>query len=350
MGRMSGAVTQIRVSAVVLMLLVTLATGHTQSSREKTLDIVFIDVEGGQATLFVSPSGESMLIDAGWPGFDGRDADRIAAAASAAGVSRIDYLVITHYHRDHVGGVPQLAAKLPIGRFVDHGPNLEREEGQIELAKIYDAVRKDAPHMVVAPGDRIPIAGLDVRVVSAAGEVLQRALPGGGTANPLCRAFVPRDPDSTENARSLGVVVQYGRFRALDLGDLTWNKERDLVCPSNLLGPIDVYLTTHHGLSASGPPVIVHALAPRVAVMNNGARKGGSRETWQIVRDSPGLQDIWQLHYAIEGGPAHNAPASFIANLDETTAHTLRVSAGVDGGFVVTNERLGFSKRYPPRP
>jgi hypothetical protein len=188
-----------------------------------------------------------------------------------------------------------------------------------------------------------------VRVVSAAGHVLQHPLPGAGAANPLCRAFVARHPDPSENARSLGIVVRYGRFRVVDLGDLTWNKEHELVCPANLLGSVDLYLTTHHGVSASGPPVIVHALRPRVAVMNNGARKGGMPEAWQIVRDSPGLEDLWQLHYAEAGGPAHNAPAPFIANLDESTAHAIRVAARNDGSFVVANDRLGFRKEYAAR-
>src|SRR6185503_18438512 len=157
-------------------------------------------------------------------------------------------------------------------------------------------------------GDTIPLAGLDVRVVSSAGELTTTALPGAGAANPLCGAFKPKDPDPTENARSVGMVVTFGRFRMLDLGDLTWNKEQGLVCPNNLLGPIDLYLTTHHGLDASGADVLVHAIRPRVAVMNNGASKGGIPSAWQIVHDSPGLQDIWQIHRAVNADAAHNAP------------------------------------------
>ena len=315
-----------------------------------TLDIYFIDVEGGQATLVVPPSGASLLVDAGWSGVNGRDADRIATVAKAAGLSRIDYLVVTHYHRDHVGGVPDLAARMPIGTFVDHGPTVEQGDAPAALFGAYVATRDQGRHLQVKPGDSIPVADLDVRVVSSAGELVSAALPGGGAANPLCADFKRRDDDPTENARSVGIVLAFGRFRMLDLGDLTWNKEQGLVCPNNLLGAVDVYLTTHHGLDQSGPAVLVHAVRPRVAVMNNGATKGGIPSAWRIVRDAPGLQDIWQVHRAVNAGADHNAPEPFIANLDETTAYGLKVSAQRDGSFVVTNARNGHSKRYGPRP
>lgn len=314
-----------------------------------TLDIYFIDVEGGQATLVVPPSGASLLVDAGWSAVNGRDADRIAAAAKQAGVSRIDYLVVTHYHRDHVGGVPDLAARLPIGTFVDHGPTVEQGDQPAALFRAYVETRDKGRHLQVKPGDTIPVTDLDVRVVSAAGELTTRALPGGGAPNPLCRDFKPREEDATENARSVGTVLTFGQFRMLDLGDLTWNKEHGLVCPNNLLGTVDVYLTTHHGLDQSGAAVLVHAIRPRVAVMNNGARKGGIPSAWQIVRDAPGLQDIWQLHRAVDAGADHNAPEPFIANVDETTAFGIKVSAQRDGSFVVTNARNGQSKQYGPR-
>jgi competence protein ComEC len=323
---------------------------RTQPGAQETFDIYFIDVEGGQATLFVAPSGQSLLVDAGWPGFSGRDAERISSVAKQAGLSRIDYLVVTHYHRDHVGGVPEIAARLPIGTFVDHGPTVEQGEAPAALFDAYLEARKKGRHLEVKPGDTVPIAGLDVRVVAAGGALLERALPGGGAVNPLCGDFKPRDDDRSENARSVGMMLTYGSFRILDLGDLTWNKEGDLVCPDNVLGTVDVYLTTHHGTDTSGPAVIVHAVRPRVAIMNNGARKGGSRQAWRVVRDSPGLEDFWQLHYAVDAGADHNSPEALIANLDETTAHWIKVSARRDGGFVVTNSRTGQSKAYRPRP
>jgi competence protein ComEC len=312
-----------------------------------TLDVYVIDVEGGQATLFVSPARQSMLVDAGWPAFGGRDADRIAAVVRRAGLSQIDYLVVTHYHRDHVGGVPELVKRIPIRTFVDHGPTVETGEAPDALYKSYLEARKSGRHLQVKPGDVVPMQGVDVRVVSAGGELLTRPLVTSA-ANSLCATFTPRDPDPSENARSVGTVVSYGSFRLLDLGDLTWNKERDLVCPNNLLGTLDVYLTTHHGTDASGPPVIVHAIRPRVAVMNNGATKGGSKSAWRIIREAPGLQDLWQVHYASDGGADHNSPAPFIANMDETTAHGIRISARPDGSFSVTNERNGHTKQYEP--
>jgi beta-lactamase superfamily II metal-dependent hydrolase len=338
----------------IFLLLVASAIAAPSAQRapaqsRNALNIYFIDVEGGQATLLVSPSGESMLVDTGFPGFDGRDADRIAATAKQAGVSRIDYLVVTHYHTDHVGGVPALATRLPIRTFVDHGPSVEHGDQPDKLYNAYLNVRKDGRHLQVKPGDTIPIAGIDVRVVSSAGDVLRAPLSGGGAPNPACRDFRPMDEDATENARSVGTVIQYGRFRMLDLGDLTWNKEHDLVCPNNVLGTVDVYLTTHHGMSISGSPVIVHAVHPRVAVMNNGAKKGGAPQAWSTVHDSPGLEDFWQLHYSVDGGPDHNAPERFIANVDETTAHAITIAVKRDGSFVVTNTRNGFSRSYPSR-
>lgn len=316
------------------------------AQAQKPFDVYFIDVEGGQATLFVSPSGESMLVDAGWPGFNGRDSDRIVSGAKQAGLSRIDYLVVTHYHGDHVGGVPELAAKFPIGTFVDHGPTVEQGERPDALFRAYTDARAKGKHLQVKPGDKIPVKGIDVTVVSAAGDLITRPLTGAGAANPLCRDFKAKDPDATENARSVGMLITYGSFRMLDLGDLTWNKEHDLACPNNLLGTIDVYLTTHHGSNQSGPQVLVHALRPKVAIMNNGAKKGASPDTWQIVRDSPGLRDLWQLHYAVDGGPGHNVAEPFIANMDENTGDGIKLSVRRDGSFTVTNVRNGNSKTY----
>jgi beta-lactamase superfamily II metal-dependent hydrolase len=316
-----------------------------------TTDFYFIDTEGGQATLIVSPTGESLLVDTGFP-VNGRDADRIAAAAKQAGVSRIDYLVITHYHLDHVGGVPNLAAKLPIVTFVDHGDTVEHDVQGDKMYGDYVALRAKGKHILAKPGEVIPIKTLDVRIVAAGGEPLTGALPGAGQPkpNPLCAAFTPRDPDPGENARSVGFVLAFNRFRFVDLGDLTWNKERDLVCPDNPIGPVDLLLTTHHGSDKSNAPVIVHALKPRVAVMNNGAKKGGSPEAWQTIHSSPGLEDLWQLHFATDGGEDHNVAPAFIANLDENTSFNILVSASSDGSFTVTNPRTGTTKRYAARP
>jgi len=310
------------------------------------LQIHFIDVEGGQATLFALPSGESLLVDTGWTNFNGRDPDRIAAAAKAHGLTRIDTLVITHYHTDHVGGVPDLAKRLPIRRFVDHGPTVEAGDQPAALYNAYTAVRDKGEHVVAKPGEALKVGDLDVRFVSANGTVIASPLAGGGGANAACAAYKPKAADPTENARSVGMLITYGRFRMLDLGDLTWNKEHDLVCPNNLLGTVDVYLTTHHGLDQSNLPALVHAVHPRVAIMNNGARKGGSAEAWSTVRSSPGLEDLWQLHYATGSDMAHNVAEPMIANLDETTANELTVAVDRDGSFSVINKRSGQQKRY----
>jgi beta-lactamase superfamily II metal-dependent hydrolase len=334
--------------AILLLALASAAVApRLDAQAVKPLQIHVIDVEGGQATLFVLPTGESMLVDTGFPGNNGRDANRIAAAAAKAGVTRIDTLVVTHYHADHVGGVPAIAERLPIARFVDHGPSVETGDQPAALFNGYAAVRAKGQHVVAKPGESLRVGDLQVRFLSAAGSLIAKPLDGGGAPNPLCAGYQPKDADPTENAQSVGMLITYGRFRMLDLGDLTWNKEHDLACPNNLVGTIDLYLTTHHGMNISGLPALVHALRPRVAIMNNGARKGGTAEAWTGVRTSPDLADLWQLHYATASDAAHNAPEQFIANMDETTAHEIGVAVTHDtGAFVVVNARNNYSKSY----
>jgi beta-lactamase superfamily II metal-dependent hydrolase len=311
------------------------------------LEIFFIDVEGGQATLLVSPSGESMLVDAGWAGFNRRDAGRIAAAAKAAGVKKIDYLVATHYHADHVGGVPQLAERLPIRNFVDHGPQTETTRDAQVLYNAYSAFRDKGNHIQVKPGDVIPIKGIEVKVLSSAGDVLPAPLPGAGQPNAECAGFERHEVDTSENAQSVGLLISYGGFRMIDLADLTWNKEYDLVCPANKIGAVDLYLVSHHGMDLSGSPQLVHALHPRVALVNNGARKGGAAETWQTIRSSPGLLDLWQLHYAVAADKDHNSPDPFIANVDEICeGKWIRATVRKDGTFTVYNSRNKYEKSY----
>jgi len=332
----------------LLIVFLTLATTPLRAAG--TLDVYFIDVEGGQATLFVSPSGKSMLVDSGWPGFKGRDADRIAGAAKDAGISRIDYLVITHFHTDHVGGVPQLAERIPIGTFVDHGRSVETGKEADDLYHSYEQVRDRASHLIVRAGNQIPVEGIEVRVVTAAGQGISRPLPGAGGPNPYCASTKPQEADPSENAQSVGTLISYGKFRMIDLGDLTWNKELALVCPENKLGTVDVYLSTHHGMNISNSPAIVDALKPRVAITNNGATKGGTPEALHTIRTSPGILDVWQLHYAQNAGKENNAPESFIVNVDQDAKMSwIKLSAKSDGGFTVTNSRNGFSKTYPPR-
>lgn len=316
----------------------------------RPLKVIFVDVEGGQATLFVSPSGESMLIDTGWSGHEARDAGRIVAAAKKAGVKRIDYLVVTHYHEDHVGGIPNLADRIPIRTYVDHGASFESGKRPDELMRAYVSYRDKAQHLEVKPGDTIPFKGVTVQVLSAAGTLIDKPMEGAGAPNPACAGAQRRREDQSENARSIGLLFTLGNFRLLDLADLTWNHELDLMCPNAKVPPVDLYVVSHHGLSQSNSTALVHALRPRVAIMNNGARKGGSPEAWQAVHTSPGLEDFWQLHYSIAGGKENNVADMFIANTDEICeGQPIVVSARPDGSFTVTNRRNKLSKTYPPR-
>ena len=319
----------------------------------KGLQIYFVDVEGGQATLFVTPEGKSLLIDTGWPGNNGRDADRIVAAAKDAGIKKIDFVLITHYHDDHVGGAPQLAGKIPVGTFIDHGEN--RETSNANASRVFGAYQEllssgKYKHIVAKPGEVLPITGMQVRVVTADGQVIERPLPGGGKENPNCANATKPPVDVTENPRSLGTLITFGKLRILDLGDLTADKEMELMCPTNRIGPVDIYIASHHGFFQSGSAAIVHAITPRVAIMDNGAKKGGSPMAWDVIEKAPGLEDLWQLHYSEEGGEAHNVAASFVANLQGPDAgNYLKVTAVEDGSFAVFNSRTRETKKYAAR-
>jgi beta-lactamase superfamily II metal-dependent hydrolase len=377
---------------VLIAALVAAAPAEAQLAA-KTLQIYYIDTEGGQATLFVAPSGESLLVDVGNPG--GRDTDRIMLALEDAGVKQIDHLVLTHYHGDHVGGLAEFAKRMPIKRFYDHGPAADGDRaGGQGFMEQYLVIHANAVRTVVKPGDKIPIPGLDITVVSSAGQVIKSNLPGAGRPNPACGGFAEKDLSKVfdpDNAYSVGFVLSYGRFRTIDLGDLTWNHEGQLMCPANRIGTVDLYLTTHHGINQSNAPAIVHGLQPRVAIMNNGTRKGGSLETFQALETSPALEDLWQLHWSHNVMAEHNAPGVFVANIEDnatlasiltapppaprgagapagppgagaargggrgtplpphTPAYWIKVTATQDGTFTVTNARNGFSKTYAGR-
>jgi beta-lactamase superfamily II metal-dependent hydrolase len=358
------------VALATLLLPVALA-----AQTRTTLDIYVIDVEGGNATLFVAPSGESLLIDTGNGGPAAvRDAERIMAAVKDAALTRLDHLITTHYHGDHFGAMSELATRIPIASYIDHGANVQANPAtDAFLNDVYPALYANSTHAVVKPGDRVAMRGVDIRIVASAGEPIRAALPGGGQANPLCAAHEPKDADPSENAQSVGSHFTFGRFRALHLGDLTWNKELALACPRTLLGTDDLFVVTHHGQPVSNAPVLVHALAPRVAVMNNGTRKGGQPDAMKVLFTSPGLEDLWQLHFSQLSGQEYTVPGVFIANVADDRlasmplepiaapapgpgaapppAHNgpafwIKVAARDDGSFTVTNARNGFTKSY----
>jgi competence protein ComEC len=344
--------------AALILGIAVAARGQSTSAAQADLRVYFIDVEGGQATLFVTPQGESLLVDAGWPGFNGRDAERIAAAAKLADVTKIDDVVLTHYHVDHAGGVPQLVAKIPVGRFIDHGVN--REDASVQGSRptiaAYDAYQKvladgKYEHLVVKPGDVLPVKGMKVQVVSADGEVIDKPLSQGGEQNAACAKSPEKKAENSENDRSVGMVITFGRTRILDLGDLTWAKERPLMCPVDKLGKVDVYVVSHHGFDRSGSPALLDAVAPRVAIMDDGGHKGGDPSTFDVIEGSPRLKDLWQLH-AVEGAGKKNMPDDRIANLAGVTpdaANYLELVVHPNGTMAVTNSRTGKTVEYPAK-
>jgi competence protein ComEC len=322
----------------------------TRAASSNPLKIYFVDVEGGQATLFVAPTGQSLLVDTGWPGFNGRDANRIVAAAKDAGLSKIDYVLITHYHMDHGGGAPQLADRIPIGTFIDHGENRETTEPATE--QVWEAYQKllqsgKFRHIVARPGDKLPVTGMDAVVVSGDGNLIAEPLPGASQENAACKSAEHYTTDLTENKRSLGILIRFGKLRILDLGDLTHDKEVELMCPVNKLGKVDIYVVSHHGWQQSGSAALVHAIDPRVAIMDNGAKKGGSPGPWDVIESSPHLENLWQLHYSEEGGSTHNVPTEFIANPQGPDAgNYLLLTAHTGGSFDVFNSRTKNTKTY----
>lgn len=321
------------------------------SAASKDLQAYFIDVDGGQSTLFVTPEGKSLLIDTGWAGNNGLDAGRIAAAAKDAGISKIDFVLLTHYHADHTGGVPELAQKIPIGTFIDHGPSRETTGATEGFYEAYQKVLAGGHygHIVAKPGDVLPIPGMRVQVISADGKLIDHPLPGAGQPNAFCKTSETRAADPSENARSLGVLITFGKLKILDLGDLTWAKEMELMCPVNKLGKVEVLVVSHHGLFQSSSPALVDAISPRVAIMNNGATKGGSTPTFETLAKTPGLETLWQLHFSNEAG-AHNSAAEYIANPAGTdAAHYLKLTGSSSGSFAILNSRTGASKDYVAR-
>ena len=336
-------------ATITILTLVTAAAPEAQARR--TLDIYFIDVEGGQSTLVVTPAGQSMLIDAGYSGFANRDPDRIMAAARDAGISRLDYLLITHFHSDHLGGVPEVSRRLPVKMFVDYGEPVETTPFTAEPFAAYKPVREGATRLHPAPGDKLPLSGLDVDVLSAGGRLATRPLsgtPGAGQANPACAALGKLTDPPTENPRSLGIRMKFGKFTFLDLGDLPGKNLAALACPTNLIGHVDLYLVPHHGNEDSAIPAVIAAVTPRVAILNNGKFKGGDADAFSALRGQKGIEDTWQLHKTSHSD-ATNFPDEFIANLDDGPSDKgawIKVSAEESGRFTITNGRTGLTRTY----
>lgn len=348
----------VRFSAVVTIALTAAACVTTS----ETLNIYFVDVEGGQATLIVSPGGETLLIDAGYPGRgksdptpgdagNARDAQRVIAAARDAGISHIDYLLITHFHADHFGGAMELSQLISIGTFIDHGTEEQETRSKpasLKLIDEYKAVRAQSNYIVPPAGDRLPLQGIEATVVSTAGRTLESPLAGAGQANVACDRAVIAPQEQHENPRSTGLHIRYGEFRFLDIGDLTGQPLSDLVCPDNFIGPVDVYLVTHHGEADAADPATFAAFLPRVAILNNGATKGGAAQIFAALRKTVGLEDVWQLHRSEKKG-AENFSEEKIANLDEQASHWIKLSADRDGSFRIFNGRTGAWTDYGVR-
>jgi competence protein ComEC len=338
---------------VAVLVFVTL---HATQAQRRTLDIFYIDVEGGAATLIVTPAGESILVDAGWPGFGGRDADRIQAAMKQAGITEIDHLILTHYHTDHFGGIPELAKRVPVKNFYDHGPMSELAEDR-DFASKYAAYRAAAKDKTITlkPGDSIKLkraTGLPpvtLQVLAAHREV--RADKGmAGAKNPACATVALKDEDPTDNARSVAFLLRYGAFDFYDGGDLTWNIEQKLVCPANLIGEVDLYQVTHHGLNTSNNIALLQSVKPTVAIMNNGPRKGGSADTIEALRKLPSLKALYQGHRNVALTAEQNVAEEFIANVDDKNDAAHMITVAVDAGkksFTVSNQRTGKSQTFP---
>jgi beta-lactamase superfamily II metal-dependent hydrolase len=354
--------------ALVLLALF-LAPAALIDAQPRNLDIYWIDVEGGAATLIVSPTGESMLIDTGWAA-GGRDAKRLFEATQLAGLKKIDYLVISHFHADHVGGLAEFSKMIPIGRFFDHGDAIEKENQQWLDSYLRASAGK---RTVVQPGDEIPIKGLHVLVVASDQKLLRKPVNGGGP-NPSCADAEQKAPVSPENQRTVGVLLSYGKFKYLNLVDLDWSKEMEMACPVNRLGTVTLYQTGRHGaFDGAGAPAFLDAIRPQVVVVNNGPRKGmgqvdngvqsitppGTRVApyekvaYQRLAKIPGIEGIWQEHFSLlDPVPGHNTSPDMIANLEDTAdckGHWIKASVARDGKFTVTNSRNRFSKTYISR-
>jgi competence protein ComEC len=307
----------------LVVALAFLAGDLRANEKTKTLDVTWIDSEGGGSTLIVTPAGESVLIDTGNPG--GRDPARIVAAAKAAGLARIDYVLLTHFHIDHFGGGAEVAQQIPIGTIYervipDHDPDGRAQSSfplQIKPWREIAARRERlAPGVVIPLKDAPGAPHLELRCLAADQKFIA---PDAVHAGKNARHGGPKEIAPSDNDNSAVFVLTFGDFKFFDGGDLTWNFEAQLVTPYNLPGTVDVYQTDHHGLDVSNNPLLIQSLEPTVVVMNNGPHKGGMPGAFAAIATVPSVQARYQVHRSFQPGlPAGaNAADEFIANRDD---------------------------------
>jgi beta-lactamase superfamily II metal-dependent hydrolase len=324
----------LKMAAVLsLVFLVSISAARPAS---KGLDIYFIDVEGGAATLIATPEGESLLIDCGWKRDDLRDAKRIHEVATRlAGLKKIDYLITSHFHTDHFGSITQLATLIPIEGFLDHALMQPAQDYDKNLYAEYMKLA-EGKRQTLKAGDIVPLKSgstpLKLTCVASDGQVIGRSSGPGAGRNPFCKDAPLKAEDKSDNAKSIGLLLSYGSFEFLNMGDLTWNIEQKLVCPTNVLGKVDVYMVTHHGMNTSNNPVLVKAVRPTVSVMCNGPRKGGHPDSVALLRSLPSLKAAYQLHRNVESSESQNTEKALIANWDEACqAQFIKASVTPDG-------------------
>jgi beta-lactamase superfamily II metal-dependent hydrolase len=339
---------------LVLLALALVAGPAAAEEKKRGLDIYFVDTEGGAATLIVTPAGESVLIDCGNPG--SRDAERIhQTATKLAGLKAIDHLIITHWHLDHYGGVGRLAKLMPIRNYHDRGIPESLAEDRKNFPTLIQAYKaaSGGKSRTLKAGDEIALKqapgapAVKLLCVCASGEVVPDR--PGAPANPIAKDHKPHPKDPSDNAKSLGFVLSFGKWRFLDLGDLTWNVEHRLVAPSDKLGPVDVYQATHHGQESSNNPVLVRTVRPRVAVCNNGPRKGGHPSVISTLRRVPDMQAIYQLHRNLKANDAENTEPDRIANdgRKKESGNGIHLAVAADAkSYTVTVGPKGKPKRF----
>jgi beta-lactamase superfamily II metal-dependent hydrolase len=345
--------TPLWVSALVCFLFSALLV----RAADAPLDIYWIDVEGGGGTLIVTPAKETILIDSGWA--TGPSAERIRDAVTNAGLSRIDYFILTHFHGDHFGGAAPLSRLIPIGTVLDNGipdhdPDGKNDARFLKAIQPYREFKADRRE-IVQPGATLPLKQTDAatplsfRFMGARKQFIHPA--GMGGPNSLCAEGAQKSVDTTDNANSVVSLVQFGPFKFFDGGDLTWNMEGELLCPTNSIGRVDVYQVDHHGFDISNNPLLVRSLAPTITVMNNGARKGSGKETLATLRGVPSIQTMYQVHRDVQGGAEYNTDNEYIANIDEPCAgNYIKCSVDPSGkSYTISIPAKGYSKTYQTR-